>query len=362
MPSCRERSCVPLSCNKINLDQPIRTVHGTDGPQRGSRVTTCFPRCLGSVPPVHRSACHGPEDGHAPPVSDRDPSVPQADGQLNTPADCAAPSGPADPAPSHQDAQLGRPGTLTPEQAVAFPTEDAQGHSSDLHAGDSLGSWGLCSSLTSEGGVASLLPGGSGRSGAGPLGQVPGSCESGQRASPGEAPPLGDALSVRVVPVHAARSAEPEPGPPLSTQGGLGSPAADSDQAPHRTGTHADQRGLGSTAAAGEAVVLGIAGGCSVPPRGPEQTLVQTAGGLLPPRPGSAVSGQEEVATLTEAEGPVLHTCPPEGVLTQPWRQRPPRGTQSEPQSRPCVCFTRGGSASSGACCSDGSAGTDERL
>ncbi|XP_045679463.1 zinc finger protein 839 isoform X2 [Phyllostomus hastatus] len=288
----------------------------------------------GPAPRAHGSACRGPEDGHTPPVSDRDPGTPQAGGQLNALADCAAPSGPADPAPSHQDTQRGRPGALTPEQAVAFPTEDAQGHSSDLHAGDSLGSCGLCSSSMSEEGVASLLPGGSGRSGAGPLGQVPGSPVSGQRASPaspGEAPPLGDVLSVRVVPVPATRSTEPEPRPPLSTQGGLGSPAADADQAPHGTGTHADQRGRGSTAAAGEAAVVGIAGGCGVLPRGREQTLVQTAGGLLPPRPGSAASGEEGVATLTEAEGPVLHTCPPEGLLAQPWGQRPPGESQSEP-------------------------------
>ncbi|XP_053522062.1 zinc finger protein 839 isoform X2 [Artibeus jamaicensis] len=292
----------------------------------------------GSGPRVGGSACLGPEEGHTTPVSDLDRSAPQAGGQLKALADCAARSGSAAPTLSHQDvsgpglrAQMGRPGTPTLEQVVVFPMENAQGHSSDLHAGDSLGSWGLCSSVMSEGGVASLLPGRSGHSGAGKFGQVPGSLVSGQHTSPGEAlpvgaeaPPLGDDLSV--VPMHGACSPEPELGPPLSTHGGLGSCTGDSDQVPHRTGTHADPGGLESTLAAGEAVVLEVAGGCSLLPQGQEQTLPQTSGRLLLPDPGSAV------ATLTEAEGPAPHTCPPEGLLTQPWRQCPPSETGSEPQ------------------------------
>lgn len=149
--------------------------------------------------------------------------------------------------------------------------------------------------------------------------------------------------------MHAARSAEPEPGPPLCAQGVLGSRAADSAQVPHRTGAHADQGGLGSTAAAGEAVALGLPGGCGALPQGQEQTRAQTPGGLLPPRPGSAVSGEGEAASLPEAEGPVPHTCPPGRLLAQPSRQRPPRETESEPQSQACARATRRGSVSSDA-------------
>ncbi|KAM5341080.1 zinc finger protein 839 [Glossophaga mutica] len=330
----------------------------------------------GSAPGANGSAYHSPEDGHTTPVSDRSPRASQAAGQLKALADRAAGSGSADPSLSHQDvsgsglrAQLGQPGTPTPEQAVAFPTESAQGHSSDRHAGDSLGSWGPCSSLVSEGGVASLLPGGPGHSEAGTLGQAPGPCVSGQHASPGEAlpagaaaPPPGDVWSVHGAPMRGACRAEPELGPRLSAQGGLGKRAGDSDQVPHRTGTPADQRGLESMVAVGEALVLEIAGGCGAQPQGPEQILVQTSGGLLLPHAGSAVSREEDVVTRTEAEGPVPRTCPPEGLLPQPWGQRPPSETESEPPSRTCVCSTQRGSVSSDAYFSTVSAGTDEHL
>ncbi|XP_036887302.1 zinc finger protein 839 [Sturnira hondurensis] len=330
----------------------------------------------GSAFRVNGSACPGPEEGPGTPVSALRCSASQAGGQLKTAlADCSAQSGSVAPALSHQgvggpglQAQMGQPGTLTLEQVAVLPMENAEGHSSDLHAGDSLGSWGLCGSLMSEGGVASLLPGRSGHSGAGKLSQVPGSCVSGQHTSPqealpagAEAPPLGDDLSVRIVPMRGACSPELEPGPLLSTHGGLGSHTGDSDQVPHRTGTHADQGGLESTVAAGEAVVLEVAGRCGLPPQGQEQTLVRTSGQLLP-CPGSAVAGEEGVATPTEAEGPVLHSCPPEGLLTQPWRQRPPSEMESEPQPQTCVHFTQRGSVSSDAYFSTVSMDTNEHL
>ena len=280
---------------------------------------TCFPHCLGFAPRVSGSTCHRPEEDHRTLVSDLDPSASQVGWQLKALSDSAARSGSADPTLSHQDvsgpglcSQLEQPGTPALEQAVVFPTENAQGHSSDLNTGGSLGSWGLCSSLMPEGGVASLLPGGSGHAGAGKLGQH---TILGEALPAGAAaPPLGDVLSVCVVPAHGACTAEPEPRPLLSTEGVLRNHAGDSDQVPHRTGTHADQRGLESTVPVGGAVVLEITDGCQVLSQGQEQIFIQTSDGLLLPHPGSVVSGEEDVVTLTEVEGPVLQTCPPEGA------------------------------------------------
>lgn len=124
IPSRKERLCVPLFRN-INLDQLIRTVRATNGPHHSSRVTTCSPRCLG--PRANGSACRSPEEGHTPPASHLYPSAPQLGGQLNTIPDCAAGSGPADPALSHRDAQLGQPGTPTLEQAGSVPHGEGSG-------------------------------------------------------------------------------------------------------------------------------------------------------------------------------------------------------------------------------------------
>ncbi|XP_066130859.1 zinc finger protein 839 [Saccopteryx bilineata] len=119
---------------------------------------------------VTGNAPHCPEEGGVMPVSHSDTGMSQAGLQPRERADLAARSQSADLAsPLSRDvsgpgpcSQLGQLGTLTREQAAALPTENAQGHSPDPNAGDSLGSPGPCISSVSEGGVASQLPGGSG--------------------------------------------------------------------------------------------------------------------------------------------------------------------------------------------------------
>ncbi|XP_054423648.1 zinc finger protein 839 [Pteronotus mesoamericanus] len=283
------------------------------------------PAASEGIAQVSGHACHRPEDGHATLASDQDPGAPQVGRQLEAPAVSTARSASADSMPSHQDiagpglhAQPGQPRMPALEPTAAFPTESARGCPSGLEAGRSPGDQGLCSSVMSEGGVASLLPGGSGHTEAGKLGQVPGSPVRDQHSSPREAlcagtvaPPPEGVLSVRVVPMHCAYGTAPQP----STEGGLGSHVGDLDQVSHRTGTHAHQRELESIVAVGEAVVFEITNGChELLSQGQEQIFIQTSDGLLLPHAGSVVSG-EDIVILTEAEGPVLQTGPAAGLL-----------------------------------------------
>ncbi|KAM8783869.1 zinc finger protein 839 [Rhynchonycteris naso] len=273
---------------------------------------------------------HCPEEGGVMPVSDSDTGRPQAGLQPRARAELAARTRSADPAaPLPWDvsgprscSQLGQLRMLTREQVAALPTENAQGHSPDPNAGDSLGSRGPCSSLMPEGGVASQLPGGSGnattKEAVGELSQVPGSHVQGQQPRSGEAPPPGAAtlplekgLSLHLT-LMPCGSTVCQPGPQLSqdgslsTEGGLGSLAGDLDQFRCWTGTHNDQRELESIVAVGEAVAFEIASGCPELSQVPEQICIQASEGLILSHPGSIVSREEDILVLTEAEGPAL--------------------------------------------------------
>lgn len=151
------------------------------------------------------------------PVSPSHGSIAHAGQQLKA---LEARSGPADPALLYQGVsgpglctQLGEPGILTQEQVAAFPEENAQEHSSDQNAGDSLRNQGHCSTLISAGGGESVMPGGSGRVEAGSLCEMPDSHLNSQQSSPGKvlltevaATPLEKVLSMDVVPIDCAYS------------------------------------------------------------------------------------------------------------------------------------------------------------
>lgn len=262
------------------------------------------------------------------PVSGSDTSTSQAGQQLKVLADLAAGGGAADPAPCYQDVsgpglhtQLGGPRMLTQGQGAAFPTQNAQGNSSDLNAGDRPRSRGLCSSSMSTGGVAaSLQHGRSGNAEAGKLHEMPEYQLGGWQPSPGEvllaevaAPPLEKVLSTGVVPADCAYSTMSEPGPQLgrdgvlSTEGGLGSHPGDLDQLSCGPGMHTDLRALEGIVAAGEAMTFEITNGCHELSQ--EQIFIQTSDGLILSHPGSIVSG-EDIVILTDAEGPALQTGP----------------------------------------------------
>lgn len=259
------------------------------------------------------------------PAPDSNTSTPQAGQRLTAFADSAAGSGSAHPPLSYPG--VGgpglhtQPGTMTREQAVAFPTEEAQGCPSDLGAGDSLGSWALCSSSASAGGAAASLPAGSGRAEAGESREMPDRHLGGQPASPSKAlraevtaPPLDRASSM-----DCAYTTIPKLGPRPGQAGspsadeGLGSHAGDLDQFPCGTGVHTDQRALGSVPAVGEAMAFEITNACrELLSQGQEQIFIQTPNGLLLSHPGSIVSGEEGIVILTQAEGPALQTVPPD--------------------------------------------------
>uniref|UniRef100_A0A671DWD6 Zinc finger protein 839 n=2 Tax=Rhinolophus ferrumequinum TaxID=59479 RepID=A0A671DWD6_RHIFE len=271
---------------------------------------------------VNGDAAHHPEEGHTMPVSGSDTSTSQAGQQLKVLADLAAGGGAADPAPCYQEVsgpglhtQLGEPRMLTQGQGAAFPTQNAQGNSSDLNAGDRPRSWGLCSSSMSTGGVAaSLRPGRSGNAEAGKLHEMPEYQLGGWQPSPGEvpltevaAPPLEKVLSTGVLPADCACSTVSEPGPQLSrdgvlsTEGGLSSHAGDLDQLSCGPGMHTDPRALEGIVAVGEAMTFEITNGCHELPQ--EQIFIQTSDGLILSHPGSIVSG-EDIVILADAEGP----------------------------------------------------------
>lgn len=258
------------------------------------------------------------------PTPASDTGTAQAGQRLTAFADSTAGSGSADtPLSCPGVSGLGlhtQPGTLAREQAAAFPTEEAQGHSSDPSAGDSLGSWAPCSSSASAGGAAASLPAGSGRAEAGKPHELPDRHLGSQLVGPGEAlraevpaPPLD-----RASPVDHAYTTVPKLGPQPSrdaspsTDGGLGSHAGDLDQFPCGTRAHADQRAPGSIAAVGEAVAFEITSTChELLSQGQEQIFIQTPNGLLLSHPGSIVSGEEGIVILTQVEGPALQTAPP---------------------------------------------------
>nr|KAF6503603.1 zinc finger protein 839 [Molossus molossus] len=297
----------------------------------------------GFAPRVNGNTCQHPEESYAVLGSDSDTCAVQAGRQLEALGDLAARSGSAEPALSCRGVhgpslctQQGQPRRLAQEQVAALPTEDAQGHCSDLNAGGSLWSPGLCSSSMSLGGVASPLPGGSGNAETGELHQVPGSHVSGQPSSSGEAllpgpaaPPLEKVLSLHTASMHRARGTVSEPGPELglrgslSAEGGLGSHAGGLDQFPCGTGTHADQRDLESVVAVGEAVAFEITNGChELLSQGQEQIFIQTSDGLILSHPGSIMSG-EDIVILTEAEGTALQTGPLKGVPLETMEAEP---------------------------------------
>lgn len=320
---------------------------------RSTRVIPCFPRRLGFAPQVNGNACQHSEESHAAPGSASDTCAGQAAQQLEALGDLAAGSGSADPALSCRGVrgpslytQQGQPRRRAQEQVAALPTEDAQGHRSDLNAGGSLWSRGLCSSLMSLRGVASPLPGGSGNAEAGELHQVPGPHVDGQQSSSGEAllpgaaaPPPERVLSPHTAPMHCARSTVSAPGPELgqdgllSAEGGLGSHVGGLDQFPCGTGARTDQRDLESVVAVGEAVAFDIANRChELLSEGQEQILIQTCDGLILSHPGSIMSG-EDIVILTEAEGTALRTGPLKGVPLETVEAEPSHETESEPQS-----------------------------
>ncbi|XP_015455085.1 LOW QUALITY PROTEIN: zinc finger protein 839 [Pteropus alecto] len=284
-----------------------------------------FTHCLGCAPRVNGDTSRRPEEGHAVPAPDSNTSTPQAGQRLTAFADSAAGSGSAHPplsCPGVGGPGLHtQPGTMTQEQAVAFPTEEAQGCSSDLSAGDSLGSWALCSSSASAGGAAASLPAGSGRAEAGESREMPDRHLGGQPASPSKAlraevtaPPLDRASSM-----DCAYTTVPKLGPRPGQAGspsadeGLGSHAGDLDQFPCGTGVHTDQRALGTVPAVGEAMAFEITNACrELLSQGQEQIFIQTPNGLLLSHPGSIVSGEEGIVILTQAEGPALQTVPPD--------------------------------------------------
>ncbi|XP_046503688.1 zinc finger protein 839 isoform X2 [Equus quagga] len=291
---------------------------------------------------VNGNASHLSEDNHAMPVSPSHGSIAHAGQQLKA---LEARSGPADPALLYQGVsgpglctQLGEPGILTQEQVAAFPEENAQEHSSDQNAGDSLRNQGHCSTLISAGGGESVMPGGSGRVEAGSLCEMPDSHLNSQQSSPGKvlltevaATPLEKVLSMDVVPIDCAYSTVvSELGPQasqdgsLSTVGGLRSHAGDLDQFPCGTEVHADQRELESIVAVGEAMAFEITSGChELLPQGQEQIFIQTSDGLILSHPGSIVSGVEDIVIVTDAEGPALQTGPPEGVPLETVEEEP---------------------------------------
>lgn len=301
------------------------------------RVDMCAPTAgEGSAPRVHGDVAHHPEEGHTKPASGSHASISQAGQQLKALADLAAGGRAADPAPHCQavsgpgpHTQLGGPGMLTQGQGAALPIQNAQGNCSDLNAGDSPRSPGLCSSLMPTGGMApSLWPGRSGNAEAGKLHEMPECQLGGWQPSPGEvllmevaAPPLEKVLPVGVVPADCACSTGSEPGPhlgrdrALSAEHSLGSHVGDLDQLSCGAGSHTDPRGLEGIVAVGEAMAFEITNGYhELLSQGQEQIFIQTSDGLILSHPGSIVSG-EDIVTLTNAAGSALHTDPLEGPL-----------------------------------------------
>ncbi|XP_045633142.1 zinc finger protein 839 isoform X4 [Ursus americanus] len=296
--------------------------------------SSCAP-AAGCAPHVSGNIAHHSEESHTMPVSGSDRSVLHAGQQLKAFADLEARSGSAAPALSCQHIsgpslcpRLGEPGMQTQGQVAAFTEENAQERSVAWNAGDSRRSQGLCGTLTSTAGVESLPPSGSGNL------EMWDSHQKGQRSSPSHVlltevagRPLAKVLSVDTVPADCAHRTARELGPDqagsLSTDGGQGSHVGDSDHFSCRPTAHADQRGLESIVAVGEALAFEITNGChELLSQGQEPLFIQTSDGLILSHPGSLVTGEEDLILVTGAEGPALHTGPREGA--------PPESTEAE--------------------------------
>ncbi|XP_021535378.2 zinc finger protein 839 [Neomonachus schauinslandi] len=305
------------------------------GPQKPA---PCAPAASeGCARHVSGNTSHHSEESHTMPVSESDRSVLHAGQQLKALADLEAESGSVAPAFSYQHVsgpslcpQSGEPGARTQGQVAAFPEENVLEHSVAWNSGDSRRSRALCSTLTSTGGEDSLPPSGSGNL------EMRDSQQKGQQTSPSHIPLTEDAdpgllsaLSVDTVPADCAhrtvRELGPRPGQAgaLSTDGGQGSCAGDSDPFPCGPEAHADQRELASIVAVGEAVAFEITSGCGeLSSQGQEPLFIQTSDGLILPHPGSLVSGEGDLVLVAGEEGPTVHTGPREGA--------PPESTEAE--------------------------------
>ncbi|XP_045757515.1 zinc finger protein 839 isoform X2 [Mirounga angustirostris] len=304
------------------------------GPQKPA---PCAPAASeGCARHVSGNTSHHSEESHTMPVSESNRSVLHAGQQLKALADLEAESGSVAPAFSYQHVsgpslcpQSGEPRARTQGQVAALPEENVLEHSVAWNSGDSRRSRALCSTLTSTG-EDSLSPSGSGNL------EMRDSQQKGQQTSPSHIPLTEDAgpgllsaLSVDTVPADCAhrtvRELGPRPGQAraLSTDGGQGSCAGDSDPFPCGPEAHADQRGLASIVAVGEAVAFEITSGCSeLSSQGQEPLFIQTSDGLILPHPGSLVSGEGDLVLVAGEEGPTVHTGPREGA--------PPESTEAE--------------------------------
>ncbi|VCX37292.1 unnamed protein product [Gulo gulo] len=301
------------------------------GPQK---PPACAPAASeGCAPHVSGNSSCDSAESHTTLVSKSDRSVLPAGQQLKAFADLEAKSGSAAPALSYQHVGgpslcplLEEPRTPTQRQGAAFPEENVPEHSVAWKVGDSLRPRALFGTLTSTGGADSLPPSGS-------L-EMQDSPPRGQRSSPSHVllmedtgPPPARVLSVDTVPADCAHRTVRERGlgqaGSPSSDGGQGSQAGDSYPFPCGPEACADQRGLESIIAVGEAVALEITHGChGLLSQGQEPLFIQSSDGLVLSRPGSLVSGEEDLVLVAGADGPALHTGPREGA--------PPEGTEAE--------------------------------
>ncbi|XP_047651583.1 zinc finger protein 839 isoform X2 [Phacochoerus africanus] len=254
----------------------------------------------GLAPGGSGGACHPSEESPTRPTSERESSAAQAGQQLSASADSAAGSGPADAAVPSLFSRLGGPGTPAWEHLPERDTRDSLGSAS-----------------------TALLPGRSGNAAAGKPREMLDPHLS-EVLLPG-APPLGTAWSVDIVPAACACSPvsqpglQPSRGGSLCATGGLGSHEGDMDQSPCGTEAQADQRGLESIVAIGEAMAFEISSGChEVLSQGQGQVFIQTSDGLILSHPGSIVSGEGDIVIVTDSDGPALQMGPPEPVEAAP--------------------------------------------
>ncbi|NP_001371994.1 zinc finger protein 839 isoform 3 [Homo sapiens] len=278
----------------------------------------------GFSPPVNVTVSPRSEESHTTTVSGGNGSVFQAGPQLQALANLEARRGSIGAALSSRDvsglpvyAQSGEPRRLTQAQVAAFPGENALEHSSDQDTWDSLRSPGFCSPLSSGGGAESLPPGGPGHAEAGHLGKVCDFHLNHQQPSPTSvlptevaAPPLEKILSVDSVAVDCAYRTVPKPGPQpgphgsLLTEGCLRSLSGDLNRFPCGMEVHSGQRELESVVAVGEAMAFEISNGShELLSQGQKQIFIQTSDGLILSPPGTIVSQEEDIVTVTDAEG-----------------------------------------------------------
>ncbi|XP_045864719.1 zinc finger protein 839 [Meles meles] len=298
------------------------------GPQK---PPACAPAASeGCAPHVSGNSSYDSAESHTTPVPERDRSAWPADRQRRALADLEAKSG-----STYQ--HVGRPSlcpplegprTQTRGQVAAFPEENVPEHSVAWKVGDSLGPQALCGTLTSTGGGDSLPPSGSGSL------EMQDNPQRGQWSSPSHVllmedtgPPPARVLSTDTVPADCAHRTVREQGlgqaGSPSSDGGQGSQAGDLHPFPCGPEACADQRGLESIIAVGEAVAFEITHGChELLSQGQEPLFIQSPDGLILSHPGSLVSGEEDLVLVAGADGPALHTGPREGA--------PPEGTEAE--------------------------------